>query len=151
MAVTAFYYANFFKNIIDNPASAPASFDSGDTIKCMLTTSVYAPNQDTDQDHANVTNEVAGAGYTAGGDTITTFLVTQTANVIDIDGDDAQWTSASFTARYAVVYDDQPAASADKPLMSYINFGADETVASGTFTIQFAAAGIGTITPADAV
>ena len=41
-----------------------------DTIKVMLVTSTYTPNQDTHTKRSDVTNEVSGTGYTAGGATL---------------------------------------------------------------------------------
>ena len=41
-----------------------------DTIKVLLVTSAYTPDQDTHTKHSDVTNEVSGTGYTAGGATL---------------------------------------------------------------------------------
>jgi len=50
-----------------------------DTIKILLTTSSYAPNLDTHETKADVTNEVSGTGYSAGGATLGTKTITYTA------------------------------------------------------------------------
>jgi hypothetical protein len=50
------------------------------------------------------------------------------------DFSDVSYTSASFTANGALIYNDS--ASGD-PAVAAIAFGADKTVTSGTFTIQF--------------
>lgn len=50
-----------------------------DTIKVALTTSSYAFNLDTHETFADVTNEVTGTGYTAGGATLGSKTITYTA------------------------------------------------------------------------
>jgi hypothetical protein len=149
MAVTAFYYTAFFKNVIDRTQA----FDiDTDTINLTLHTSTYVPTQYSDDDQADFTNELPTAGgYTVGGATISSPTAAKATNVvtIDDDGSDVAWTSATFTARYGVIADITPGVAANNPLMSFIDFGGDETVSSGTFTIQFNASGIGTVTPAD--
>lgn len=110
-----------------------------DTIKTMLLTSSYAWNQDTN-DFVSVvnTNEISGTGYTAGGFTLASKSVTYDApsNTLRLIAANAVWTSASFTARYGVVYKDTGTA-ATSPLLGYVDLGGSQTVTSGTFTIQW--------------
>lgn len=145
MAVTGYYFASFFENLLLGDV---AGLDTA-TVKVMLTTSSYTPNQDTHDFVDDVTNEVSGTGYTAGGATLGTKNVTQTANVVAFDAADTVWSSSSITARRAVIYVDTgtPATSA---LICWIDFGEDETSDSGDFTIQWNASGIFTITVGDA-
>ena len=144
MAVTALLYGVPQKNQWDG--TAVIDWDTN-TIKCALATSTYTPSQDTHDFFNDITNEVVGTGYSAGGVTLTASAPTYTAgtNVVAFDATDAQWTSASFTARYAIVYKDT-GTSTTSPLIMYVDFGADQTVSSGTFTIQWAAAGLWTVT-----
>ena len=143
MAVSAKFYGLAFQSAFNKEID----FNS-DTIKCLLTTSTYTPDQDTHQYHSDVTNEVTGTGYTAGGATIATPSLTYTAgtNVLKLDGGDVSWTTSTITARYAVVYDDTPGTSATKPLIAYVDFGADVSSSAGTFSITWDAAGIATVT-----
>jgi hypothetical protein len=122
-----------------------------DTIKVALFTSAHAPDQDTDvyYDGANGMIEVSnGNGYTTGGATLATKTLGYTAgtNVIKFDGDDVTWAASTITARYAEIYDDTPASN--KPLLAYVDFGADVVSSAGNFTITWDAAGICLITPA---
>jgi hypothetical protein len=147
MAVTAYFYSNGLANLLTRGQNI--DFDTN-TIKVMLTTNSYTPNQDTHSDKADVTNEVTGTGYTAGGETLAGKSVTVTNNVISFDANNASWANSTITARRAVIYDDSGATDADKALIGWIDFGEDKSSLSSTFQITFAAAGIGVITAANA-
>ncbi len=144
MAVTAFVYGLALDHMLD------ADIDwTADTIKVALTTSTEVPDQDADDYWSDAeANEIAGTGYSAGGAALGTPTRGYTAgtNVLKLDGDDTAWTTASFTARNAHVYKDRGGATTADELISYVLFGGDEVVSSGTFTIAWAAAGIITIT-----
>ena len=91
-------------------------------------------------------NELSsGCGYTTGGEALASKAVTQESTHGKFDAADVSWTSATFTAYHAVIYDDTPTSPAD-PLICSIDFGGAQSVSSGTFTIQWAAGGILTIT-----
>jgi hypothetical protein len=121
-----------------------------DTLKAMLCTSAYTPDQDTHQYKSSVTNEVTGAGYTATGQALTGVGVTYTAgtNVLMLDATDPAWAASTITARYIVFYDSSPATDATRPLIAYDDFVTDQISSNGTFTYQVNAAGIVTITAA---
>ena len=139
MAVTAFWYGKAFLSVFNKEVDI-----NSDTIKVMLTTSTYTPNQDTHDYKDDVTNEVSGTGYSAGGVTLTTPVMAYTGgtNTWNFDADDAVWTTATFTARNAVMYDSTPGSDATRPLLSYVDFGADQTVAAADFKIIWNASGI---------
>lgn len=114
-----------------------------DTLKVALLTSTYTPNIDTHDNFDDLTNEVVGTGYTAGGETVTNPSVTQdnTNDLGKFDADDVTWTSSTITARYAVLYKDSGVASTS-PLIAYIDFGADKSSSAGDFKIQWNTSGI---------
>jgi len=87
------------------------------------------------------TNEISGTGYTANGEALASKAVTQAATT-KFDATDVAWTSASFTAYHAVIYDDTLAGN---DLIGSIDFGGAQAVVSGTFTIQWHADGIITL------
>lgn len=119
-----------------------------DTLKCMLTTSSYTPDQDTHNYKDDVTNEVTGTGYTAGGATVTGKTITYTAatNKWMLDCNDPSWASSTITARCAVFYNDTPGSAATKGLIAYQLSDADISTTNGTLTVQIAAAGLVEIT-----
>lgn len=146
MAVTSKWYGlaldSAFKKKIDL---------SADTLKVMLVTSSYTFNQDTHDFLSDVVaNEISGTGYTAGGATITSPTPTYTGgtNTFALDGGDVSWTSATLTARGAVVYDSTPGTDATRPLLVFVDFGADVPVTAGTLSLTWDAAGIFSITVA---
>ena len=70
---------------------------------------------------------------TAGGATLTSVTPTTSGTTAICDFADVSYTSASFTANGALIYNDT---QSDKAV-AVIAFGSDKTVTSGTFTIQF--------------
>jgi hypothetical protein len=147
MAVTALWYGLAFTSTFNKEAD----WDT-DTVKTMLTTSTYSAKQDTDRYKSVATltaNEVSSANYTAGGFTISALTpgYNTGTNVWNLTpAANASWTPVTFTARYAVSYDSTPGTDATRPLLSYVDFGADQTVSAATFTVQWAAGGIVQIT-----
>lgn len=118
-----------------------------DTIKIMLTTSSYTPNIDTHTKRSDITNEVSGTGYTAGGATLANKAVTaDTTNDRGVfDADDVSWTTSTITARYAVLYKSRGGASSADELIMYLDFSTDYTSTAGTFLITWNASGILTL------
>ncbi len=128
--------------------SANSSIDlDTDTLKIMLVTSTYAPDQDAHTKRSDVTNEVVGTGYTAGGATLAnkTVVVDNTNNWAKFDADDASWAASTITARGAVIYKSRGGASSADELVCYLDFGSDISSTAGTFTVTFAANGILTL------
>lgn len=83
----------------------------------------------------SVTNEVSGPGYTAGGNTLTISQVpTSTGTTAFLDFADTTWTSATITARGALIY---LANGTTNPAVAVLDFGSDKTSTSGDFTVQF--------------
>lgn len=143
MATTAKYYGKFFQSL----ANKEIDLDT-DVIKVMLCTSSYAPNQDTHRYKSDITNEITGTGYTATGATLASVTVAYdgASNTLTFDAADTSWTTATFTAHYAVLYDASPASDSVRPLISYLDFGADIPVTGSTFQITWDPAGIATVT-----
>lgn len=110
---------------------------TADTFKFALFTS--SASLDASTTAYSTSNEVSssGTGYTAGGKTIVMAQTpTSTSTTAWMDFDDLSWTSASFTAAGALIYN---STQSDKSVAA-LDFGGDKTVSSGTFTVQFPAA-----------
>ena len=120
-----------------------------DPIQCSLHTVTYVFDQDAHDFFNDATNELTtGGGYTAGGVALAgkTLAYDTGTNQARLDANDASWSNATFTARHAITWKNTAGANTTDPLISDVDFGADESVASGTFTIQWDATGIGNIT-----
>lgn len=85
----------------------------------------------------STTNEISGTGYTAGGKTLVLAsgypAQDATTGSKSYRFDAAAWTSASFTARGALIYN----SSKSNKAIAILDFGADRTVTASTFTISF--------------
>jgi hypothetical protein len=80
-------------------------------------------------------NEVGNSGtYSAGGGTLTNVTPTTSGTTALTDFDDLSFTSATITARGALIYNDT---AAGDPAVVVLDFGSDKTSTAGTFTIQF--------------
>ena len=114
-----------------------ATFDfAADTFKIMLTTSGYTPDVDTHTYRADVTDEITGTGYSAGGLVLTGFAWSYAGWVASLAVDTPVWTTATFTARVAVVYKDT-GSGATSPLLCFVDFGADRSPAAEDFGVDF--------------
>jgi len=119
--------------------SAKVDFLSGvidldtDVMKIALYTS--AATLDASTTAYTTSNEVVGTGYTAGGNTLTGATISSSGTTAFVDFSDTSWTSATFTARGALIYD---SSKSDKAV-AVLDFGADKTTTAGTFTIVFPA------------
>lgn len=122
----------------------PVDFDT-DTLKVMLVTSTYvatsAATLKTHDFRDDVTNEVTGTGYTAGGATLASKTLTASGDNFVFDAADVTWTTATITARGAVLYKSVGTAATD-PIIALFDFGSDITSTAGTFTLQWNASGI---------
>lgn len=107
---------------------------TGHTFKIALFTS--AASLDAATTAYSATNEVSGTGYVAGGNTLTSATPVASGTTALCDFADTSWTTATITARGAVIYN----SSASNKAVAVLDFGADKTSTGGTFSIVFPAA-----------
>ncbi len=132
MAITSALCTSFKSEILTATHNFTAS--TGNTFKMALYTSSATLGASTTAYSA--TNEISntsGSAYTAAGATLTSVTPTTSGTTAICDFSDVSWTSASFTANGALIYN----SSASNKAVCAIAFGSDKTVSSGTFTIQF--------------
>ena len=124
-----------YNSAVDDMAKGAMDFDT-DTFKVMLVTSSYTPNKDTHDKRDDVTNEVSGTGYTAGGVTSACTVTKDTANDrVTLSFAAVNWASSTITARAAVIYKSRGGASSADELVCYVDFGADVSSSSATFSL----------------
>jgi len=115
----------------------------GDAFKFALYT---ANPYDTSSTVYSATSEVSSAGgtnYTTTGNTLGSNAVASSTAVASCDFADTSWTSATITAAYGAIYNDD---QGDK-LCVVLDFSGSKSCTNGTFTISFPSAA----TPADAI
>jgi hypothetical protein len=147
-------YGKYGANILGGEAGGDAAQMDwiSNTVKATLHTATYSPNIDTHEAFSDATNELSTAnGYTANGFTVANKTVSYnaTGNVTTFSGDDFSWTASggSLVFQYVVFHDDSVATGPPiKPLIGYIDCGAQTITTGNTFTIDITASGLFTAT-----
>jgi hypothetical protein len=104
--------------------------------KMLLVTSSYTANKDTHTTRADVTNEITGTGYTAGGEIVScTVAKNTTLDRITLTFAAATWPASTLTAAAAVIYVARGGASSADELVGFIDFGGDVSSTAATFTV----------------
>lgn len=121
------------------------------TFKMALVTSAQAidatfAGTSTDARYSDLSAQVAnGNGYTTGGKTLT-MSVTRSTGTVTVDCDDQSWTSATFSAKYAVIYNDT---ATNKDLLGFVDLetgvGTGLSPSNGTLSITINASGLFTL------
>jgi hypothetical protein len=147
MAVTAKAYTKFSHSLNSKLANIGT-----DTIKCALFSAYTSPstNVQSAQFFADVTavaTELSGAGYTAGGNTLTSVTITDSGAVTTIGATAAipSWTSLAGSPAFAVFYDSTPGTAATNPVICYWDLGGSQTPGT-TFTLTVSGTGLVTFT-----
>ena len=158
MAITSAICNSFKSEILQGGhcLNASGSTAAGNTIKCALYSSnTAALSKSTTQwtvasdpsATPTSTYEVSttSTNYASGGQALTNIDVTLATDTAVCDFANSSWTSASFTARGLLLYNTTAITgfTTNRSILA-INFGGDKTVTSGTFTIEFPAAGAST-------
>ena len=129
MAITQAMATSFKQELLTGTHDFTNS--TGDTFKIAMYTSSATLGAATTA--YSVTNEVSGTGYTAGGNTLTNVTPTTSGTTAFTDFADTTWSSATITARGALIYN---STDSDKAVV-VLDFGSDKTSTNGDFTIQF--------------
>ena len=103
----------------------------GNTFKIALYTSSATLGAATTE--YDVSNEVTGTGYTAGGNTLTAVTPTTSGTTAYTDFADTTWSNATITANGALIYN----ANSANASCVVLAFGSDKTSSNGDFTIVF--------------
>lgn len=131
MAITQAMCTSFKVGIL----GADFDFDTGTTQVFKIALFTSTATLDATTTAYSTSNEVVGTGYTAGGNTLTISQVpTSTGTTAFLDFSDTTWTTATITARGALIY---LANGGTNPAVAVLDFGSDKTSTAGNFTIQF--------------
>ncbi len=135
MAFTGNYMCTSFKQQLLR-AQHDFTASTGDTFKlAMYTNSATFDASTTDY---TATNEVSGTGYSAGGGTLTNVTPTTSGTTALTDFADLTFSSATITARGALIYNTTTGAgSGTTDTVLVLDFGSDQSSSAGDFTITF--------------
>jgi len=109
---------------------------AADTFKIALYSTLATLNSTTTVYTA--TDEITGTGYVAGGNTLVISQAptsTNTETVAWLNFSDTSWSSASFSADGALIYNSTQGNKA----VAVLNFGSTKTATAQTFTVTFPA------------
>ena len=133
MAITQAMVTSFKVGVLDGTFD----FSSGTSQVFKIALFTSAATLDATTTAYSVTNETSGTGYTAGGNTLTISTnPTSTGTTAFLDFADTTWSSATITARGALIYK----SGGTNPAVAVLDFGSDKTSTAGDFTIVFPAA-----------
>lgn len=143
MAITSsgFYGLTLEKMFID---TAGQSMEA-ETHKGLLVTDSYTPNFDTHDFRNDITNEVSGTGYSAGGATITGTEITLSSGVLTWDFADPSWSSSTITSAMAHVSYFNVGADTTDQLLLLLDFVTAVSTSNGTLLVQINASGAMTL------
>lgn len=134
------YAGKLYGQVAGGAFTGNINWSGAGRIKAMLVGSAYIPNQDTHVNKSDVTSEIVGTGYTAGGQAIANPVIAYTAatNATKFDCDDIVWTSATVSGvRYIVFYD-----STSNKLIGYVDLTADKSSENADFKLIIDTAGV---------
>lgn len=129
MAITQTMCTSFKKALLDGEMDF--SSDTSQTFKIALFTSAATLNADTTAYASS--DEVVGTGYTAGGNTLTVVAPATSGTTAFLDFSDTTWSSATITARGALIYQ----SGGSNPAVAVLDFGSDKSTVADNFTVQF--------------
>ena len=137
MAISQTLTDTFLKDCLDGGQDLGTS---GNTLKIALYTS--SASLGATSSAYSATNEVSGTGYTAGGASLSSQAVAfdSTNQVAYFDAADPSWSSATITARGALIYNNTKSNAS----IAVLDFGSDYSSSNGTFQIQLPSAAYNT-------
>ena len=137
MAITSAVCSSFKQELLQGKHDFDSS--GGDTFKIALyTSSATLGASTTDYSATNEITNDAGSAYVAGGATLTNAGVSLSGTTAFTDFSDVSYSSASFTANGALIYNTTTdGGTGTTEAVCVIAFGGDKTATNGTFTIQF--------------
>ena len=133
MAITQAMCTSFKQELLEGKHDFRTS---GHTFNIALFTS--SATLDASTTDYSTTNEVSGTGYTAGGQALTNVDPTTSGTTAFCDFADETFSTATITARGAMIYNTTTAGGAGTTdSVVVLDFGGDKTSTAGDFTIQF--------------
>lgn len=143
MAITASgLYGLTLEKFFNNTAGQSLE---AETHKALLVTDSYTHAYDTHAFRSDLTNEVSGTGYTAGGNTLINTEITvgsPSAGVLKYDHDDVFWSSSTISNAMALIGYFNVGTSGTDQLVYLLDFVTAVTTTAGLLTVQIGANGV---------
>jgi len=141
MSITSAICSSFKQELLEGKHDFQTSGNGGHSFKIALyDSSASLGASTTDYSTSEEITNTSGSAYTAGGKALTNTGVGLTSTTAFTDFSDVSFTSASFTANGALIYNTTTnGGSNTTDAVCIIAFGSDKTATNGTFEIQFPA------------
>jgi len=139
MAITQAMATSFKVDLLNGIHAFGTSVTRGSTAADTFYMALYTSSATLDSTTTayTATNEVSGTGYSAGGQALSVATApTSTSTTAWLDFDDEVWTTATITARGAMIYN----STQSNKCVAVLDFGGDKTSTAGDFTVIFPAA-----------
>jgi hypothetical protein len=139
MAITQAMCTSFKVDLLNGVHAFGTSVTRGSTAADTFYMALYTSSATLDSTTTayTATNEVSGTGYVAGGQALAVATApTSTSTTAWLDFDDEVWSSATITARGAMIYN----STNSNKCVAVLDFGGDKTSTAGDFTVIFPAA-----------
>lgn len=123
-------------SILRDTTTGAVDLDS-DTFYAMLLGTGYTPSK-SHAKRSDLTSEVSGTGYTAGGQVCTITVTLDTVNhKLSVAVADVTWTSANgFTAQYVAIYKHRGGAASADELVAIGDFGSGRAAGGGNYVVS---------------
>lgn len=134
--------ARAYGKFVQHVAKADIDFDTAQ-LKALLVGSGYTPDYDANEFRSDITSEVSGTGYTAGGISLTSESITldTTNHRLKVDADDANFGTLTVSGIVGLVVYVDTGSSATDQLVSFHTFSS-QSPSGVNFTYAFHADGI---------
>ena len=141
VTASGLYGLSLEKMLIDTLGESLEAEDN----KVLMVTDSEAPNFDTHDFRADITAEVTGTNYTAGGTAITATEVTLSSGTLTFDAADVSWASSTIANAMAAVHYTNVGSAATDQLISLHDFVTAASTTNGTFQVAWHASGLWTL------
>lgn len=143
MAETLSLYKPFMRTLLNKELD----LDSDD-IRVMLVSAGYTPDTSAHAYKSDITSEITGTGYTAGGAALPNKSFSIEDGVGVFKADNVMWPELTTAQdiRYGIIYDNTPEEDTAKPLVAYIDFEEAFAVLHADFEVIWSSSGIMRVT-----
>jgi hypothetical protein len=142
MSVGLTFYDSFTHDLLSGAFNNMPSL----TLYMMILDNTYTPSYTTHTKRSDLTGEVSGTGYVAGGQALGSLAlsaVDTTNHLTNFTAANAVWNPVTFTnGRYGAIYQHHGGGASSDELVCLVDFGANQSPAAQSFSVQWNASGV---------